>query len=254
MNDKNAEKQHTLSLTDKFKFSCHKGISCFNICCRDVNILLTPYDVLRMSEGMDLSSTEFLKKYTITLLSDEGLPLVLLKMLDDEEKNCPFVTESGCGIYLDRPWSCRMYPLFSNEEGYSIKEKPSCLGFQSEKQWTIDEWKRAQGVDNYDKMNELYKSITLHEYFKKGNKLDEGRAKMLYRACYDIDEFNKFLFKTKFFDIYDIEEELIDKIYEDKEELLKFAFVWVKFILFSDGILKLKDKSMDKLLQKKEKE
>ncbi|MCX7913551.1 MAG: YkgJ family cysteine cluster protein [Thermodesulfovibrionales bacterium] len=254
MNDKNSDKEQILSLNDTFRFSCHKGISCFNICCRDVNIFLTPYDVLRMSEGTDLSSTEFLKKYTITLLTDEGLPLVVLKMLDDESKSCPFVSDEGCSIYLDRPWSCRMYPLFSSEEGYLLKEKPSCLGFQSEKQWTIAEWKRAQGINDYDKMNDLYKSITSHEYFQKGNRLDAGRARMLYKACYDIDEFNKFIFKTRFFDIYDIEEEIIDKIYGDKEELLKFAILWVKFILFSDGMFKLKDESMNKLLQEKNRE
>lgn len=254
MNDKYAEKEREISLTEEFKFSCHKDIQCFNICCRDVNIFLTPYDVLRMSEGTDLTTSEFLKRYTITLLSDEGLPLVILKMLDDKDKTCPFVTERGCGIYLDRPWSCRMYPLFFSKQRYILKEKPSCLGFNSEKRWTIEEWKRAQGIDDYDEMNELYESITFHEYFQKGNRLDEGRSRMLYKACYDIDEFYKFLFKTRFFDIYDLEEELIDKIYEDKKELLKFAFLWVKFILFSDGTLKLRDKAMDKLLQERKRD
>ncbi len=254
MSDKNVEKERILTLADEFSFSCHKGIQCFNICCKNVNIFLTPYDVLRMSEGTDLTSSEFLKKYTITLLSDEGLPLVMLKMLDDEDKLCPFVSETGCRIYLDRPWSCRMYPLFFSEQRYLLKEKPTCLGFQSEKRWTIETWIRAQGIVDYDEMNELYQSVTCHEYFQKGNRLDEGRSRMLYRACYDIDEFYKFLFRTKFFDIYDIDEELIDKIYEDKKELLKFAFVWVKFILFSDGVLKLKDKAMDKLLQERKRD
>lgn len=258
MNDKNDEKQQMLSLTDKFKFSCHKGLSCFNLCCRDVNIFLTPYDVLRMKSSIGLSSTEFLKKYTITLLGEEGLPLVVLRMCEDEEKTCPFVGQNGCLIYHDRPWSCRMYPIFpvfsNNEVGYLIKEKSSCLGFQAEKEWTIEEWKKNQGIYAYDKMNETYKGITLHEYFQKGNKLDSGKAKMLYRACYDIDEFRKFLFKTRFFDIYDVSEALIDNIHEDEEELLNFAYIWVKFILFSDGDLKPRDKSLDKLLQDKKKD
>ncbi len=257
MDDKYAEKQQTLSLTDKFKFLCHKGISCFNTCCRDVNIFLTPYDVLRMKSSTGLSSSEFLNKYTITLLGEEGLPLVVLKMLEDEGKNCPFVSNNGCEIYHDRPWSCRMYPVFpvfSNEDGYLIKQRSTCLGFQDEKEWTIAEWKKNQGIDIYDNMNEAYKGITLHEYFQNGNKLDSGRAKMLYRACYDIDEFKKFLFKTRFFEIYDVEEDIIDNIHEDDEELLKFSYNWVKFILFSEGVFKPKDKALDKLLQDKKKE
>jgi len=272
-----------LSLDDRFKFSCHKGLACFNTCCNDINIFLTPYDVLRMRKAIGLPSKEFLKRYTIALLGNDGLPLVVLKMMEDEKKSCPFVTLDGCSIYQDRPWSCRMYPLFpvssnethvlhgnikdnennppsppfnkggrgglSGEEGFLIEEKPSCLGFKEEKQWTIEEWKKDQGIDIYDKMNESYKGVTLHDYFQRGNKLDSGRAKMLYRACYDLDEFKRFLFETRFFDIYDVEKEIIEKTKEDEEELLSFGYRWVRFSLFSEDTLKLKDKALDKLLQ-----
>jgi Fe-S-cluster containining protein len=260
-----------LSLKDRFKFSCHKGLSCFNTCCSDVNIFLTPYDVLRMRRTLWLPSGEFLKKYTIALLGDEGLPLVVLKMMEDENKTCPFVTLDGCSIYPHRPWSCRMYPVFPissphlnplpqgerarvrGEEEFLIEEKPSCLGFREGKQWTIEEWKKDQGIDIYDRMNESYKDITLHDYFKKGNKLDSGRAKLLYRACYDLNEFKRFLFETKFFNIYDVEKEVIEKIKENEEELLSFGYRWVRFNLFSEDTLRLKDEEMDRLLQSRKK-
>ncbi|MBU4320308.1 MAG: YkgJ family cysteine cluster protein [Thermodesulfovibrionales bacterium] len=254
MNEEYTEKHRRLSLDDRFKFSCHKGLTCFNTCCNDINIFLTPYDVLRMRRGAGLSSGEFLKRYTIALLGDEGLPLVVLKMMEDEDKSCPFVMPDGCGIYQDRPWSCRMYPIFPaspKEEGFLIEEKPSCLGFKEGKQWTIEEWKRDQGINIYDKMNESYKEVTLHDYFEKGNKLDSGRAKMLYNACYDMDEFKRFIFETRFFDIYDVENGVIEKIKEDEEELLSFGYGWIRFNLFSEDTLKLKDKTLDRLLQSK---
>lgn len=252
MNEEYIEKKQKLSLNDKFRFSCHKGLTCFNTCCNDINIFLTPYDVLRMRRSLEISSGEFLRRYTIPLLAEDGLPLVVLRMMEDENKNCPFVTPDGCEIYQDRPWSCRMYPLFpdsSKEEEFLIQEKPSCLGFKGENLWTIEDWKKKQGIDIYDKMNELYKEITLHDYFRKGNKLDSGRAKMLYIACYDLDEFKRFLFQTRFFDIHDVEKEVIEKIREDEEELLSFGYRWVRFNLFSEDTLKLKDKEMDKLLK-----
>jgi len=31
-----------LALHDKFQFRCHKGIACFNKCCENIDILLTP--------------------------------------------------------------------------------------------------------------------------------------------------------------------------------------------------------------------
>jgi len=255
MNEKHAEKVR-VSLDDKFKFSCHKELTCYNTCCRDVNIFLTPYDVLRMRKNTGLSSGEFLKAYTVALLGEEGIPLVVLRMMEDENKTCRFVTRDGCSIYRDRPWSCRMYPVFpvsSKEEEFLIEEKSSCLGFREEKQWTPREWKKDQDIDIYDTMNESYKEITLHDYFQKGNKLDSGKTKLLYTACYDLDAFKRFLFETRFFDIYDVEKEVIEKIKNDEEELLSFGYRWVRFSLFSEDTLKLKDKEMNKLLQSRSK-
>ena len=148
MNEENVKKR--LTLKEKFKFSCHKGLSCFNTCCNDVNIFLTPYDVLRMRKSLWTSSGEFLKRYTIAFLGEEGLPLVVLRMMEDENKSCPFATPDGCSIYQDRPWSCRMYPIFpdsSKEEEFLIEERPSCLGFKEGKEWTVKEWKKDQGID-----------------------------------------------------------------------------------------------------------
>lgn len=210
-----------------------------------------------MRKSLWISSGEFLKRYTIALSGEEGLPLVVLKMLEDEIKSCPFVTPDGCSIYQDRPWSCRMYPIFpvsSKEEEFWIEEKPSCLGLKEEKQWTIQEWKKNQGIDIYDKMNESYKEITHHDYFQKGNKLDSGRTKMLHTACYDLKEFRRFLFETRFFDIYDVEKEVIEKIKEDEEELLSFGYRWIRFNLFSEDTMRLKDKEMDKLLHSRKKD
>ena len=48
---------------DIFRFHCHTGVSCFTQCCQDVNIVLTPYDVLRMRRGLGISSGEFIDKY-----------------------------------------------------------------------------------------------------------------------------------------------------------------------------------------------
>ena len=255
MNEKHDDKI-LFTLDDQFKFSCHKGLACYNTCCRDINIFLTPYDVLRMRRCTGLSSGEFLASYTVALLGKEGIPLVVLKMKEDERKTCPFVASDGCGIYQDRPWSCRMYPVFpvsAEEKEFLIEEKASCLGFREQKQQTTREWKKDQDIDIYDRMNASYKEITHHEFFEEGNKLDAGKTKLLYTACYDLDAFKRFLFETRFFDIYDVEKEVIEKIKNDEEELLSFGYRWVRFSLFSEDTLKLKDKEMNKLLQSRSK-
>ena len=100
-----------LSLDDTLDFHCGKGVECFTSCCRDVSIVLTPYDVLRMKKALHLDSTEFLEKYTILgCTKDQKLPVVLLKM-NAGDKRCPVVADEGCSVYAHRPWACRMYPL-----------------------------------------------------------------------------------------------------------------------------------------------
>ena len=61
---------------DKFRFACHPGVSCFNRCCHDVNIFLTPYDLLRLKNRLHMSSEEFIAEHTIIPLAKEMKPLV----------------------------------------------------------------------------------------------------------------------------------------------------------------------------------
>ncbi len=103
-----------LNKDDKFKFSCHPGVSCFGECCGDVNIFLTPYDVIRLKKALDIPSDDFLSKYTLVTQPDEEgqrVPMIVIKMDEENNKRCPFLGEKGCTVYEDRPWACRMYPL-----------------------------------------------------------------------------------------------------------------------------------------------
>ncbi|MEJ1403453.1 MAG: YkgJ family cysteine cluster protein, partial [Candidatus Sedimenticola sp. (ex Thyasira tokunagai)] len=54
-----------LDLSTKIQFKCHKGISCFNACCKRADVTLTPYDVIRMKEHFGMSSGDFLKAHTV---------------------------------------------------------------------------------------------------------------------------------------------------------------------------------------------
>ena len=55
------------------------------------------------------------------------------------------------------------------------------------------------------------------------------------------EKFKKFVFETKFLEIFDIDEQLIQKIKESDEELLKFAITWLRFGLIDQSALKVKD-------------
>ncbi len=240
-----------LSFKDKFKFLCHKGLPCFATCCGDVNIFLTPYDVLRMKRALNLPSEEFLEEHTISFLADQKLPVILLKMRDNDRKSCPFVASEGCMIYEDRPWSCRMYPLGmtsskpgdradSEEFCLIVEEGFRCLGFEEGKEWTVAEWWEDQGIDLYNKKNEPFEEIALYERFREGKGLSPAKSQMLYIACYNLDRFRRHLFESSFFHLFDVENELIERIKTDDEELLNFGFDWLRFSLFGENTVRIR--------------
>jgi len=140
-----------LSLDDTFRFSCSKRVPCFNECCKELNQYLTPYDILRLKNRLDLSSALFLQRYTVQHTGlESGLPIITLKPNYDKELKCPFVTSKGCGVYEDRPSSCRAYPLAriasrSRETGrineqYLLLQESHCRGFEQEQSQTVGEW------------------------------------------------------------------------------------------------------------------
>jgi hypothetical protein len=147
---------------DTFCFKCHAGTGCFNSCCRDVTIFLTPLDVSRLRKSLGMTSTEFLDKHTHKIISSvTGLPAVVLKMNEDEEKTCPFVRDEGCSVYESRPFSCRLYPLDS-EQGieYRLMVDPKkCKGLDEREEWTVERWRQEQGLPDYDDLDHNLKDV-----------------------------------------------------------------------------------------------
>ncbi len=96
MNNQNVSEipPQQMSLNTRFKFRCHKGVKCFTDCCRGIDIMLTPYDILTMRRKLDLTSEEFLAVFTEPrILEKADMPVVTLKLLDDDRKSCPFVED-----------------------------------------------------------------------------------------------------------------------------------------------------------------
>ncbi len=243
-----------LSLDAKFNFKCHKGIECFTKCCSSINILLTPYDIIRMKKRLGVSSDEFLINYTYVDIDEKtSHPFIFLKMDETPEKKCFFVADDGCKIYSDRPANCRYYPVGQAslkkmdekmneavaEEFYFFVKEDHCLGFKENDEWTIRQWRDDQGVDIYDDMNRGWKEILFRRNLP-GQSLDEKKQKAFYMACYDIDRFRRFVFESKFLDMFDIDEKTIDKIRNDEIELMKFGFAYTKYVLMLEETLKLK--------------
>jgi hypothetical protein len=227
---------------DEFTFRCHPGIDCFNSCCKDVTIFLNPLDISMLRKKLGVSSTEFLRQYTVRLVSEStGAPAVALKMDEENDKKCYFVTDQGCSVYDSRPYSCRMYPL-DTEDGieYSFIVSPEkCHGLCDENKVTVEHWRKDQGLYQYDDIDHDLKDV-MHAEEVWENKIQDPRMQdMIYMALYDPDRFREFVFNSSFLAKFDVDQKIVDRIREDDVALLYFAGQWLRFALFGRrGVLK----------------
>jgi len=235
---------------DTIRFDCHPQVACFTKCCKDADMYLYPYDIIRMKKSLGISSDQFLKQYTFQAMRDNPyFPSLMLKMYDNEEKSCPFLSSEGCIIYQDRPFSCRAYPLeravarTGDEHGravlYFIMSHPFCLGHKESREWTVREWIENQQIQLYNEMNDLW--VDVDSIFRANPWDPEGvngsALKMAFMACFNIDEFFKFIFESTFLSRFYVPRERIEKLEESDVELMKFGFDWIKFFLAGSGPL-----------------
>ena len=238
-----------LGLDDRFAFQCGSQLSCFGKCCHDVNIVLTPYDVLRLKHGLKIDSSEFLEKYTLRLENDEHkFPVVILKM-QEESKACHFLSQRGCEVYKDRPWACRMYPLGvaepqnpspENQRFHFLIQENVCQGHGMGASLSVREWIECQGIEEYEAMSTGFKELTLHDFWNGKQGLTPAQQDMFYMACYDVDRFRRFVFDTRFLKLFEVDEARVEALRTDDQELLDFAMQWLRFSLFGEKALRLR--------------
>jgi Fe-S-cluster containining protein len=248
-----------LGLDDRFTFQCGSQLSCFGKCCHDVSIVLTPYDVLRLKESQKIDSSEFLEKYTLRLQNaEQKFPIVILKM-EDQTKKCHFLNEQGCGVYRDRPWACRMYPLGvaepqnpspENQRFHFLIQENVCQGHGLGTPLSVREWIECQGIEEYEMMSTGFKELSLHDFWNGKQALSPAQSDMFYMACYDLDRFRRFVFETRFLQLFEVDEARVEALRTDDQELLDFGMQWLRFSIFGEKALRLRPGAAQRKEQK----
>jgi hypothetical protein len=234
---------------DTFQFACRQDLDCFTRCCHDVSIVLTPYDVLRLKNALGISSSELLARHTISpVAGDQPVPVVLLRM-DPETKRCPFVCESGCRVYRDRPWACRMYPLglaepqratLAGTPFHFLVREDLCQGHAVPQQCSVREWIVQQGIEEYDANNASFTALMLDGFWDRKASLTQAQLDMLFMAWYDLDRFRRFVLETSFLARFDVDETRVEAMRTDEAELLEFAMQWVRFCVLGQKTMRVK--------------
>lgn len=236
----------------EIQFRCHKDIACFNACCKNIDITLTPYDIVRMKQRLDMSSSEFLEKYTFPYeMEKDGLAGVKFKPVDDGTA-CQFMTEEGCSIYEDRPTACRYYPVallslrkqdeYVDRNGYALVEEPHCLGHKEDRKLTIDQYRQEQGVEEFDDLARGWRQLILK---KKSSGPAIGAPSMrsrqlFFMTCYDVDRFRMFVASDGFQNNFAIPDEEMRDYLTDDVALMQFGFRFLKQVLFGEETIEMK--------------
>ena len=158
-----------VSLNDKFCFECKRC----GRCCFRCEIVLTPYDILRLCHGLRMTTGEFLHRYAqITLGPESGLPILWLDFEkvqrwrggDEQSPPCPFLALKGdhfvCGVYPYRPSCCRSFPVFrmakADEEPKFYLQEVSCPAAETTREYTVAEWIGHEGLAPYHRGNQQF--------------------------------------------------------------------------------------------------
>jgi Fe-S-cluster containining protein len=230
----------------EIRFRCFKGISCFNACCRNADVTLAPYDIVRLKRRLGMTSSGFLAKHTVPFQMDaDGMPGVKLKTTEDGA--CLLLdSDEGCSVYSDRPTVCRYYPVAllalrekdvcKAKQQYSLVREEHCKGHDEDRAISIANYRTEQGCEIYDELNREWYELILK---KKSAGPTVGRPplqslQLFFMASYDLDTFRRFVLSDKFRGAYALPEALYAEVEQRGEALLKFAYRFLRQVLFGE--------------------
>lgn len=228
---------------DRFSFRCHPGLSCFNRCCRNKDLPLSPYDVLRLKSALGIDSDEFLRKFVLYRVDGgSGFPVLSLRPRGPE-RLCPFVTEKGCSVYEDRPAACRLFPLGRScrpragedrvEEFFYLLEMNGCLGILEPRPLSVEEWIQEQGLEVSLEMDDRMLELLFHPARDPERPLGDDQLRQVLVACYNLDRFREFLASSRFFETMVQDRTARARILLDGFELLRLGIAYLRQTLFS---------------------
>ncbi len=139
-------------------------------CCTQFGVCVTPFDILRISEGTGMKPGAFLslvddyserEREEPAVLIDGKMQIVVLKR--SAGKICFFYSKEGCNIYEFRPYLCRAYPFMIRNGKITETKSRACIGYWNpgeagKRQYLKDAKIYAKQVKEYKKIAEEWNS------------------------------------------------------------------------------------------------
>jgi Fe-S-cluster containining protein len=244
------------------QFQCRKGIACWNACCSNIDISLTPYDILRLKRRLGLASAVFLQQYAVPYeMEKDGIAGIKMKPVEGGSA-CQFMKPEGCGVYEDRPTACRYYPVallsmrrqdeYTDTHSYALVKEAHCLGHNEPRSLTIDDYRAEQGLKEYDAQGRGWRQLVLKK-MSSGPTVGKPSVKsrqLFFMTCYDIDTFRAFVDSGPFKELYDVPaaelQAMLGDSLESEEALMQFGFRFLRQVLFGEESIPLHQEAAEK--------
>lgn len=237
------------------RFRCHRGIACWNACCSNIDISLTPVDIMRLKRRLGTTSTEFLERCTLPYeMEKDGIAGVKLKPVDGGTA-CRFMQPEGCAVYDDRPTACRYYPVAllsmrkqgesTDRDAYALVKEPHCLGHDEPRTITIDAYRAEQGLPEVDELARGWRQLILK---KKSSGPTVGKPsrrslQLWFMACYDVDRLRDFVASDGFQSLFELPEAELGELMDDDLALMQFGFRLLRQVMFGENTIPLRSEA-----------
>ncbi|MGB5475332.1 MAG: YkgJ family cysteine cluster protein, partial [Gammaproteobacteria bacterium] len=176
---------------------------------------------------------------------------------------CQFVTDEGCSVYEDRPTACRYYPigLLSTRRqdenfdraAYALVKEDHCHGHFEDRKLTIDEYRKEQGLEEYDEKGRLWRQQIL-KVKSAGpyiGRMSMTSRKFFFMASYDVDRFREFIRSEGFQTTYDVDQETLDRLLADDIALMEFGDRMIRQIMYAENTIPMKQDALETHLERR---
>ena len=211
-----------IGVDDKFRFSCKQ---CGKCCTERDDILLSPFDLFRASQKLNMTPGEFTEKYCDSYVGGTSKMVIVRLMPQGSIRRCPMLKDRKCSIHDAKPMVCAMFPI---GRGFKLDpKKPGATQISAEtmqfifngahcgnaQEHTVREWLTSFGIPIKDELFVLWqKSVSEIGDIMKHAEEKQASEKLLdliYTVIYGLMYME-----------YDINKEFMPQFIQNRERLL----------------------------------
>lgn len=210
-----------IGLDDTFQFSCKQ---CGKCCINREDILLSPLDLFRLSQKLNMTPEEFVEKYGEASIGGSSRMVIIRLRPRGSIKRCPLLKDRKCSVHDAKPTVCAMFPIgrtFRMDASKYGKEQVSTKNIEyifngehcgNAETHTVREWFKSFGIPIEDEffvewqntICELYEIIHVAEKKFKS----ESTMNVLWSSIYAAIYLN-----------YNIEQDFMPQFLKNRNEL-----------------------------------